>query len=145
MGRKITFNESPRPQFVRNNFEILDGKWDFAFDHSNTGETQGYSNGFEKQYDIIVPFAYQCPSSMINIQTRCDYVWYQRMINVDLKSNEDLLLHLEGSDYVTKVYVNGQYVDCQVGGYHRLTFDITKYVKQGENLLVVKCEDDYST
>ena len=145
MARKITFNESPRPQFVRNDFEILDGKWDFAFDHNNTGEEQGYSNGFDKQYDIIVPFAYQCTSSMINIQTRCDYVWYQRMINVDLKSNEDLLLHLEGSDYVTKVYVNGQYVGCQVGGYHRLTFDISKYVKQGENLLVVKCEDDYST
>ena len=145
MARKITFNESPRPQFVRNNFEILDGKWDFAFDHNNSGEEQGYSRGFEKQHDIIVPFAYQCPSSMINIQTRCDNVWYQRTINVDLKTNEDLLLHLEGSDYLTKVYVNGHYVGCQVGGYHRLTFDISKYVNHGENLLVIKCEDDYST
>ncbi len=145
MGRKITFKESPRPQFVRDNYEILDGVWGFAFDNDNTGEEKGYYNGFEKQYDIVVPFAYQCPSSNVNIQTRCDYVWYQTMINVDLKENQDLLLHLEGSDYLTKVYVNGNYVGTLVGGYHRLTFDITKYVKKGQNLLVIKCEDDYST
>ena len=30
--RKITFNECPRPQFVRGGYEILDGVWDFAFD-----------------------------------------------------------------------------------------------------------------
>ena len=33
MGRKITFNESPRPQFVRDNYEILDGVWGFKFDN----------------------------------------------------------------------------------------------------------------
>jgi hypothetical protein len=38
MARKITFNESPRPQFVRDNYEILDGVWNFRFDHDNTGE-----------------------------------------------------------------------------------------------------------
>ena len=72
MARKITFNESPRPQFVRDNYEILDGVWNFRFDHDNTGEDKGYQNGFEKEYDIVVPFAYQCPASNVNIQKRCD-------------------------------------------------------------------------
>jgi beta-galactosidase/beta-glucuronidase len=144
MARKITFNESPRPQFVRDNYEILDGVWNFRFDHDNTGEDKGYQNGFEKEYDIVVPFAYQCPASNVNIQKRCDYVWYERAIDVNLEENQDLLLHLEGSDYLTKVYVNGKYVGCDTGAYHRLTFDITKYVVSGENKLVIKCEDDYS-
>lgn len=142
--RKITFNECPRPQLVRDNFEILDGVWDFAFDKNNVGEDKGYYNGFEKEYDILVPFSYQCKASGINIQTRCDYVWYQKKINVNRKENERILLHLEGSDYLTKVYVNGKYVGFDTGAYHRLTFDLTEYVANGENLLVVKCEDDYS-
>ncbi len=145
MGRKINFNESPRPQFVRNNFELLDGVWKFKFDSENVGESLEYQKGFEKEFDIVVPFAYQCPSSKVNIQSRCDYIWYERNINVSLNANEDLLLHFEGSDYVTKVYINGQYVGSGFGAYHRLTFDITKFVNEGENLLVVKCEDDYST
>ena len=59
MGRKITFKESPRPQFVRDNYEILDGVWGFAFDNDNTGEEKGYYNGFEKQYDIVLE-EYEC-------------------------------------------------------------------------------------
>lgn len=142
--RKITFNECPRPQFVRSRYELLDGTWDFAFDHKNEGEGKGYSEGFVKEHDILVPFVYQCESSGINIQTRCDYVWYQRKINVN-KNGCDVILHLEGSDYITKLFVNGKYVGSESGGYHRLSFDITDYVTDGENLIVIKCEDDYST
>ena len=143
--RKISFNECPRPQFVRENYEILDGVWDFRFDQENLGEQNEYFKGFNKEYDILVPFVYQTKSSKINIQKRCDYVWYQRKIVVEKESNKRILLHFEGSDYVTKVYINAKLVGVETGGYHRLSFDITDYVDDGENLLVVKCEDDYST
>ena len=142
--RKITFNECPRPQFVRNDYTILDGVWDFSFDHENVGEANGFHKGFEKEYDILVPFVYQCAQSGINIQKRCDNVWYQRKLNVKKEAKKDVILHFEGSDYVTKVYVNGSYVGSACGGYYRHSFDITNYVNDGENLLVVKCEDDYS-
>ena len=143
--KKITFNECPRPQFVRETFEILDGLWDFCFDNENIGEKMEYYNGFRKQYDILVPFTYQTSKSGVNIQTRCDYVWYQRKLNICNKINDRVLLHFEGSDYKTKVYLNGKLVGIKTGGYHRLSFDITDYAIDGENLLVVKCEDDYST
>ena len=143
--KKITFNECPRPQFVRDNFELLDGLWDFAFDKDNLGEGKEYYKGFNKEYDILVPFVYQTPKSGINIQTRCDYVWYQRKLHINKVAGKKVILHFEGSDYVTKVYLNGQLVGVETGAYHRLSFDVTDYVLDGENLLVVKCEDDYST
>lgn len=143
--RRINFNECPRPQFVRSDYEILDGIWGFAFDNENMGESKGYNNGFDKEYDIKVPYVYQCKASGINIQTRCDNVWYQRIINVKKTLDKDVILHFEGSDYLTKLFVNGKYVGCESGGYHRLSFDITDYVVEGDNLIVVKCEDDYST
>lgn len=142
--REITFNECPRPQFVRNNYEILDGIWDFAFDKDNLGEKKEYYKGFEKEYDIVVPYAYQTEKSLINIQTRCDFVWYQRKINIKKENDRRIFLHLEGSDYKTKIYINGVFVNQEVGAYHRLSFDITDFVNEGENLLVIKCEDDYS-
>ena len=143
--KKITFNECPRPQFVRDNYEILDGIWEFSFDKDNLGEEKEYHKGFNKEYDILVPFVYQTPKSGINIQTRCDYVWYQRKLNLTKEEGKRVILHFEGSDYVTKVYLNGQLVGVETGGYHRLSFDVTDYAVNGENLLVVKCEDDYST
>lgn len=143
--KKISFKECPRPQFVRDNFEILDGVWEFSFDKDNLGEEKGFYNGFNKEYDILVPFVYQTPKSGVNIQTRCDYVWYQRKLKINKQEGKRVILHFEGSDYVTKVYLNGQLVGVETGGYHRLSFDVTDYALNGENLLVVKCEDDYST
>ena len=96
--KKITFNECPRPQFVRDNFELLDGLWDFAFDKDNLGEGKEYYKGFNKEYDILVPFVYQTPKSGINIQTRCDYVWYQRKLHINKVAGKKVILHFEGSD-----------------------------------------------
>lgn len=144
MGKVITFNECPRPQFVRTSYELLDGVWDFKFDHDNKGEELKFFEGFEKEHDILVPFVYQCKMSGIGIEKRCDNVWYSKKINVDLKEGKEYILHLEGSDYLTKCYVNGQYVGEEEGGYHRVSFNLTPYLNKGENLLVIKCEDDYS-
>ena len=143
--RKITLNETPRPQFVRQNYTSLDGVWDFRFDDEDNGEILNYQAGFEKEYDIKVPFAYQTPASGINIQTRCDHVWYQRHISIKKQEGKRYLLHLEGSDYITKVYLNGKYVGRDIGCYHRETFDLTDFIDREDNLLVIKCSDDYST
>ena len=56
---------------------------------------------------------------------------------------ENYLLHFEGSDFITKVWVNGQYVGDHRGGYARFSFDITDVVRDGENELVVKVEDSF--
>ena len=52
-----------------------------------------------------------------------------------------MLLHFEGSDYRTRVWINGWLVGEHTGGYERFTFDITEYVKGGENKIRVCVED----
>ena len=49
---KCYIKDYPRPQFVRKDWENLNGTWDFAFDDAGTGEKQGWQNGFEKQHTI---------------------------------------------------------------------------------------------
>ena len=59
--------------------------------------------------------------------------------------NNRYILHFEGSDFITKVWVNGAYAGSHRGGYARCSFDVTNLVHDGENELTVKVEDSYDT
>ncbi len=137
--------EYPRPQFVRNNWQNLNGQWDFLFDGENKGMENKYFAGFDTAEKINVPFAYQTEKSGIGVKTLCEHVWYQRKVNFENFRSGRVLLHFEGCDYVTEVWLNGVYCGKRQGGYRRLTFDVTAAAQEGENLLVVCATDDYST
>lgn len=132
-------NLHPRPQFVREDWALLDGTWDFAFDDADAGESKGWPNGIEKSHDIIVPFTYETKLSGIHDETHHPVVWYERTITVS--SDKNVLLHFEGVDYRCTLWVNGKMVGHHEGGYHAFKFDITKFVTQGENKVVLRVED----
>lgn len=135
----------PRTQFVRDNWENLNGAWDFAFDDAHCGEREGWYKDFKGNMTIQVPFTYETKMSGIQDESRHDQIWYRRSFQVDGSrlEKENYLLHFEGSDFITKVWVNGQYVGNHRGGYARFSFDITDVVQDGENELVVKVEDSF--
>ena len=135
----------PRPQFVRNQWENLNGTWDFCFDDKNVGEIEKWYEDFKGNLEIQVPFTFETKLSGIQEETRHDNIWYHRTIQVDASKLNDnnYILHFEGSDFVTKLWVNGQYAGSHRGGYTRFSFDITNLVKDGENELVVKVEDSF--
>ncbi|MGN0174524.1 MAG: glycoside hydrolase family 2 protein [Acutalibacteraceae bacterium] len=133
----------PRPQFVRDEWENLNGEWDFSFDDENNGEKEKYFINFPAENRINVPFTYETKLSGIEDESVHYSVWYSRKINVlkEQIQNKNILLHFEGSDYLTKVWINGKYVGKNEGGYSRFSFEINNYLKEGENELVVKAED----
>ncbi|MCR5741122.1 MAG: glycoside hydrolase family 2 [Gammaproteobacteria bacterium] len=134
----------PNPIFYRPTYTILNGVWDFYLDYKNIGEKNKFNEGFTEEYKINVPFAYNTIASGINITKKCNNVWYKRTIDIsDLNSR--YLLHLEGADYITKIWINSKNVCINRGAYHRITKDITDELKIGENLIVIKCEDSLST
>ncbi len=142
---KCYVKDYPRPQFVRNNWENLNGIWEFGFDDNNCGEQEKWYENFKGEMKIQVPFTYETELSGIQDETRHDNIWYHRTVQVDgskLKKN-NFIIHFEGSDFVTKLWVNGQYAGSHRGGYARFSFDITKLVKDGENQLTVKVEDSF--
>ena len=142
---KYYVKDYPRPQFVRDNWENLNGTWDFCFDDANKGEQEKWYEEFKGELKIEVPFTYETKLSGIQDESRHDNIWYHRTIKVDgnkLNQN-DYILHFEGSDFVTKLWVNGQYAGSHRGGYARFSFDITALVKDGDNELVVKVEDSF--
>lgn len=135
----------PRPQFVRDNWENLNGIWEFAFDDANKGEKEMWFQSFPKEKEIRVPFTYETRLSGIGDESRHDYVWYHREFTVDASKLDKncYVLHFEGSDFLTKVWVNGQFAGSHRGGYARFSFDVTNLIQDGSNDLVVKVEDCY--
>jgi beta-galactosidase/beta-glucuronidase len=144
---KYYIKDYPRPQFVRNNWTNLNGSWDFAFDDENLGEKEGWFREFQVQKEIQVPFTYETKMSGIQDEKRHDNIWYRKMVQVDGASlaKNNFVIHFEGSDFVTKLWVNGQFAGSHRGGYSRFSFDITNLVTNGENELVVKVEDSFDT
>lgn len=136
--------EYPRPQLFRDSYQLLNGQWDFAFGKAE--EADDLRCGGFSDLKITVPFTYQTPASGIDRQDRQDVVWYSRQ--VELTPNQlqgRVLLHFEGSDYETTLWVNGQLVGSDSGAYHRISFDCSRYLHPGSNTLAVKITDDYST
>lgn len=134
-------NEYPRPQFRRDEWLSLNGIWEFEFDDNHDGDLRGIHNGNVKlSKEINVPFTYQYPESGIGDKEFHDTLWYRRSFVCD-KADKDVILGFNASDYITTVWVNGYYAITHQGGFAPFTVDISKYVKQGENVIVVKCYD----
>mgnify|MGYP001008433473 CR=1 FL=1 len=132
----------PRPQFVRNQWVNLNGRWEFGFDDDNVGEKERWFHEFPEMKKINVPFAYETKLSGIEDETVHHYVWYHTKFEIPEPSQKQkLMLHFEGSDFITKVWVNGEYAGEHKGGYSRFSFEISNLLKKGTNTLTVKVED----
>lgn len=134
--------EYPRPQMQRERFINLNGYWDYAFTKS-----PDFPGGYEGQ--ILVPFSPEASLSGVNRQLKPEeFLWYRTFlpptapdIENDVSSRMRLLLHFEAIDYKAQVYINGQPAAAHLGGYLPFYADITDFLKEGDNELIVKVQD----
>lgn len=130
-------NEYPRPQFRRDNWQTLNGVWDFDFIDDDVADISMPLNK-----TINVPFSYQWEASGINDKSVHDKMLYRRSFVVE-KHNayKNALLCFNAVDYEATVYVNGKQVAHHVGGFTPFSVDITDAIVQGENQIAVLCID----
>ena len=139
----IPKNEYPRPQFRRKNWMNLNGKWEFGFDDKDVGKKEKWYLSHPFPGQITVPFAYQTEMSGIHDTGFHDVVWYRRSIDGRaLEQGKRFILHFGACDYKTEVWVNGEWAGTHVGGHSSFSFEITDLLRDGENVLVVRAEDD---
>ena len=138
MNNAIPRNEYPRPDFVRELWQCLNGQWDFAFD--DKGERTADNGDFPMK--ITVPFTYETPDSGLGLEEIHETVWYQRQFAVDKHlQSKRLFLHFGAVDYLCHVYLNGHLLGSHEGGYTPFDFDITRWVNAEENTLTVRVYD----
>ena len=139
----IPRNEYPRPQFIRENWLNLNGEWDFEFDFSNSGIERKLYEKADFSKKILVPFCPESELSGIGFKDFITACWYKKEIYIS-KDKLDLtsLLHFGAVDYKSIIWINGKEAFTHIGGYSSFTIDISKYLVEGENTIVVYAYDD---
>ncbi len=140
----IPRNEYPRPQFVRKEWVNLNGLWTYEFDPGKTGLERGLekSTGFAGK--ILVPF---CPESKLSGVAHTDFIeamFYHRKLVIPAEwAGKRILLHFGAVDYECEAFINGKSCGIHFGGTSSFTFDLTEFVKAGEeNDLVLSVQDN---
>jgi beta-galactosidase/beta-glucuronidase len=129
--------EYPRPQMVRNNWQNLNGLWQYAVTDWDANQPEKFDG------EILVPFPIE--SALSGVQKAflpMQRLWYKRNINKpDTKGNKRVLLHFGAVDWKATIYLNGKLIGSHLGGYQHFSFDITASLKNGSNELVVSVYD----
>ncbi len=132
--------EYPRPIMVRDDWQNLNGLWDYAITEANSIPTE-----FNDQ--ILVPFPIE--SSLSGVMRPLEpgkALWYKREISIpkDWKGKK-VLLHFGAVDYQSDIFVNGtsgrNKVASHIGGHTSFSVDITNRISDNKATIYVKVID----
>ncbi|AQT69112.1 Beta-galactosidase [Anaerohalosphaera lusitana] len=128
--------EYPRPQMVRDDWQNLNGLWNYAIVEKNAAKPSNWDG------EILVPFCAESALSGVMKKVLPDQaLWYRTTFDASVKNDQRKLLHFGAVDWKTTAWVNCKLVGEHVGGFDPFTFDITEALKNGKNELVVKVTD----
>jgi beta-galactosidase/beta-glucuronidase len=133
--------EYPRPIMERTEWQNLNGLWDYAVLPAGQAEPGKFDG------KILVPFAVE--SSLSGVQKAVgekNELWYKRTFTIPSNwKNKNILLHFGAVDWKTEVYINDIKIGTHTGGYTPFCFDVTPFLKPGEQKLTVKVWDGTNT
>jgi hypothetical protein len=127
--------EYPRPQFVRDEWLNLNGKWEFAITPHDGGRPEKFDRA------ILVPFAPQAPLSQINqwVGPESD-VWYRREFELPAGwEGKRILLHFGAVNWECHVRFNGRNAGSHTGGYDGFTLDVSEFVHTSGKQEITVC------
>ena len=135
----------------------LNGEWSYIIDPMNNGLPESsFFGGFPKnkiqktgmeliEYNFDTAEKMQIPGAWNATNEKLFFyrgpVWLYKKF--EYLPKEDVLAHLyiEGSNFTTKVFINGSIVGEFKGGYVPFNFNISKFLKEGENILLVQTDN----
>lgn len=130
----VPWDVYPRPQLKRDSFFCLNGQWDFEF-------SENMPQVFSRK--IIVPFAPESIlSGIFEVKEDGQKLFYKKEFVLPENFVKDrVFLHFGAVDQITKVYLNGEKLGVNIGGYNHFSFEITDFLKE-TNQLIVQVQDD---
>jgi len=68
-------------------------------------------------------------------------IWYKKSFDILRNSNKRYFLYFAGANYEKHVYLNGKKLGKHEGGFTPFIFEITDYLKDRDNFLIVKVDN----
>jgi beta-glucuronidase len=128
----------PQTNLYRQTVELSDF-WSFRFDPADAGLTNGWQNGFEDARPIAVPASWN-----EQFEEGRDFLgpaWYRTTFDLPWGWNEKKVVLRFGSvNYLAEVWLNGQSLGSHEGGHLPFEFEISSFVKQTGNQLIIRVD-----
>ncbi|WP_345951970.1 glycoside hydrolase family 2 TIM barrel-domain containing protein [Mucilaginibacter sp. PAMB04274] len=133
--------------------QSLDGKWqilvdwygignadDIARNKQPAGKNEFVEFSFDNSQTLDVPGDWN--SQRNDLKYYEGTIWYKRNFDHQPETGKRSYLQFAGVSYRCEVYLNGSKLGEHEGSFTPFTFDITKSIKPGKNLLVLKVNNE---
>ena len=145
----LPWQEYPRPQMKRDNYQMLNGIWKLnGEDVLVPFPPQALLSGYKKEIADILIYEKKFKIAKELVQNNANRKAFASENNEKGNSRQSIngriLLHFGAVDQIAKVWVNDKFIGEHEGGYLPFYFDITDAVVDGENLLKVEAIDTLS-
>ena len=117
------FGGFPQNKLSSEGFELIE----YHFENASTMQIPGAWNAHDKSL-----FFYRGP------------IWFYKKFNFSQSSNNLTHLYIGASNFNTKIFLNGEIVGSFNGGYTSFNFDITSYLHDGPNILIIQVDNTLS-
>lgn len=134
--------EYPRPLMEREEWQNLNGLWDYAIVASGSIPQETDWKG-----QILVPFPIESSLSGVCMPLEPGMaLWYKKELSIPESWNgRNVILHIGASDYETHVYANGTSARYRlvkhIGGHTSFDADLTGKIKDGKVMVYIKVID----
>lgn len=128
MNPEAPLQEYPRPQLVRENWQNLNGQWDYTILPKGSIPEIGFAGS------ITVPFPVESYLSGVQKEVGPDMeLWYEKEFELSSKPGKNrVILHFGAVDWESEVWVNGTSVGVHQGGFDGFSYDITDQIVSGK-------------
>lgn len=121
-----------------------DKEWISQTEHDSAGITKPeFDDSTWDSHNIPLPENKQTGKAEVHgSETYQNGVWYRRHFFLDDSwDGKTVTLKCLGVSYIGDFWVNGNYAGYHEGGYTPFAFDITSFMKKGENTIVVRVDN----
>jgi hypothetical protein len=94
---------------------------------------------------VTLPYAFnESEAFRVSIENLTDTVmWYRKHFTVDEVSARKYFIEFEGVRFGAEVWLNGRSLGITENGVMASGFDLTPYIKKGENVIAVRVDNDW--
>ena len=135
----------------------LNGEWSYIVDPMNNGLPESsFFGGFPKnktqktgmeliEYNFETAAKIQIPGAWNAADEKLFFyrgpVWLFKKFKYSPKKESLTHLYIEGSNFTTRIFINGSIVGKFEGGYVPFNFEISNFLRDGENILLVQTDN----
>ena len=132
----------PQSNRCRQTFE-LSGFWEIRFDPEDVGDESNWSSGFSGGRPIAVPASWN--DQFDDMRDYLGVAWYQARFELPGRPEpRKQVLRFGSVNYLADVWLNGTWLGKHEGGHLPFEFDVTRFLHEEDNLVVVRVDGSLS-